>query len=342
MDMKNKKLPEICLTQSQFSNVVKFLFLFLFFFPICFIGLPQSLTVDETLSYINNIFRANPTVRDEFPCKSKQYFSYSISREGSLTATENFHICDCNKTSSYYYPGIEKNETRIIECGNINDFNIYTLNEGYSLTVSYRYVEYFEIKNKWGKTARLAEDVIQDDYIQEKLKNAFKYLFSIVQESSLYKRQDDNDPFTPHNFTGNDGKSISGSSVTNTCSLPLKADQDLNIVSLKIGSITSSFILDSGASDVSISNFLEQQLTESGDLSSSDYLPIGLYKLADGSIKSYKRVVLKNILVCNFKVTNTTAIVTSDDAPLLLGKSFLNKFKKWTIDNSKSILLLEK
>ena len=52
--------------------------------------------------------------------------------------------------------------------------------------------------------------------------------------------------------------------------------------------------------------------------------------------------MLRNIIVCDFKVINTIASISGDSAPLLLGKSFLNKFKKWTIDNNTSNLYLEK
>jgi hypothetical protein len=259
-----------------------------------------------------------------------------------LYYVDNHQVNDCDKTSYSYYPSNEKNDSWKVDCGNINDFILSTFEKDGDWTMGGNYDNIFKIKTKWNSSVFIVSTYLNDGYILQKLYNAFQYLISIVQESKDYKRPDKDDPFAPGNFDQIDIKSINNEPSINTCSVPIKVERNLNVIELKIGNLENSFILDSGSSDVSISTELEQQLLLSGYLSDKDYLANGLYKLADGSIKLCKRILLRSIIICNFKVFNTIASVSGEESPLLLGKSFLNKFKKWTIDNSTSNLYLEK
>ena len=114
------------------------------------------------------------------------------------------------------------------------------------------------------------------------------------------------------------------------------------ILTVALGNSKKQFILDSGAGEVTISSELERSLIASGYIKGSDFLVSGLYQIADGSIILCKRVLLKNISVCGINVKNVAACVGGSSAPLLLGRSFLDKFRKWSIDNSTSTLYLEK
>lgn len=249
---------------------------------------------------------------------------------------------DCDKSSSYYSSFSEKSKYRNVNCGNINDFTLSTLKKDYKFAMSGRSFKVITIKTTYGGTEELFLTQSLEDYNWSKLFNAFKYLIAKAQEGKIYKRSDSDDPFSPDNFNQIDVQSLSSNKLENTCSVPITLDGDLHIVNIKIGNIENYFILDSGASDISISEDLEQRLVNSGFISMDDYLANGLYKLADGSIRSCKRVQLKALIICNFKVNNVIASISNNSSPLLLGKSFFNKFKKWSIDNSTSTLRLEK
>jgi predicted aspartyl protease len=69
--------------------------------------------------------------------------------------------------------------------------------------------------------------------------------------------------------------------------------------------------------------------------------PKGSYKLADGTIVEYKRTLIPSLTVGGNRVSNVAASIVPDDQPLLLGKSFLDKFKSWKIDNSKGVLIIQ-
>ncbi|MBS4063888.1 MAG: retroviral-like aspartic protease family protein [Chitinophagaceae bacterium] len=121
----------------------------------------------------------------------------------------------------------------------------------------------------------------------------------------------------------------------------LSKGEGVSFVHVTLGKKSVKFILDSGADDCSISDKLESELLKNGDVKKSDYLPNGLYKLADGSIVECRRFKINKMKVGTTVVSNVVVSVGSEDAPNLLGQSFLKKLKRWTIDNDKGVLIIE-
>jgi clan AA aspartic protease (TIGR02281 family) len=179
---------------------------------------------------------------------------------------------------------------------------------------------------------------IKDIYNNKKLYNAFKYLFALINENGTYIRND-NDPFSPNNF--GKGKSIITNDGNNQ-NVKLTKEGGLYYLPVTIGNLTKNFILDSGASDVLISQEIEKKLIDNKKITKSNYLSPSLYKIADGSIIECRRLLLPEIKIGNYIVKNVIASIISNGNTLLLGKSFLDKFQSWTIDNNKQILKLEK
>jgi predicted aspartyl protease len=65
------------------------------------------------------------------------------------------------------------------------------------------------------------------------------------------------------------------------------------------------------------------------------------YQLADGSVVQFKRIRVPKFTIGEVIVNNVTATVVQNGKPLLLGKSFLDTFKAWKIDNEKQLLTVE-
>lgn len=101
------------------------------------------------------------------------------------------------------------------------------------------------------------------------------------------------------------------------------------------------FILDSGASDVSVTQKVEQQLLNAGIIQQQAYLPPALYSIADGNVVESRRFIIPSIRVNNTVVTNVTCSVNASANVMLLGKSFLDRFSSWKIDNDLNELILE-
>lgn len=249
--------------------------------------------------------------------ESETYFYLTDFNEEDLyNISLNSHIPDGGHTNMIY---CKNNENCVTDLGNRNENNEFT----FSNTSSY-----FALDTPKG-----------DLYERKKVLNAFKYLFSLVLENEQMKRKD-TDPFAPENYK----KTISGSTGSNKNNKTVVQLKDANgvyTITVHFGEIVKRFILDSGASHIAISTDLENILLKNNLITESSYLPNAFYRTADGSVSECKRVLLKKITVGGLTVRNVIASIGNYDSPLLLGKSFLDKFKKWSIDNGTGKLSLE-
>ena len=75
--------------------------------------------------------------------------------------------------------------------------------------------------------------------------------------------------------------------------IPLEDNQGVYMVPVRINdTITLPFIIDSGASEVTIPSDVFLTLTRSGSIGPSDGLGAGTYKLSDGSTQKSERFLL--------------------------------------------------
>lgn len=125
----------------------------------------------------------------------------------------------------------------------------------------------------------------------------------------------------------------------------IKLSKLMNVyrLSVKFGTIEKYFVLDSGANDVFIDEALERALLMDGLIKKADYLSDQKYMMADGNQITCRRLKLSGFKIGEYTVNNVTVAITDQKSGLLLlGKSLLDKFKHWSIDNEKAILFLEK
>jgi aspartyl protease family protein len=126
-----------------------------------------------------------------------------------------------------------------------------------------------------------------------------------------------------------------------TAKIPLTRVGGVYNVKVLMGGITKYFILDSGASDVFISSDLERELLLEGLIKREDYLSKKSYKMANGEMEECRRLKLDNIQIGDYTISNViVAINANSNGMLLLGKSFLDKFSHWSIDNGAAELVL--
>lgn len=105
--------------------------------------------------------------------------------------------------------------------------------------------------------------------------------------------------------------------------------------------LSLDFILDSGATDVSIPSDVALTLVRTGTIADSDFLGSSDYTLADGSTSSASRINIRSLSVGGVTVRNVTASVANAAGPLLLGQSFLTRLPKWTINNETHVFEFE-
>jgi clan AA aspartic protease (TIGR02281 family) len=130
--------------------------------------------------------------------------------------------------------------------------------------------------------------------------------------------------------------------VTLKAAVPLKKAGGTFVVPVQInGAITLDFTVDSGATDVTVPADVFSTLVRTGTIRSTDLIGEQTYGLADGAEAKSITFFIRSLRVGNTVVQNVKAGVVSSKGSLLLGQSFLERFKSWSIDNTKHVLLLD-
>ena len=109
------------------------------------------------------------------------------------------------------------------------------------------------------------------------------------------------------------------------------------------GTLKLDFCLDSGASGVHITPDVLQTLKRSGTVSEEHLQEeTKTYVLADGREVQEKTVVLQEVRIGSVVLEDVEASVSDNlESSLLLGQSFLARLPAWSIDNSRSLLILQ-
>jgi predicted aspartyl protease len=143
---------------------------------------------------------------------------------------------------------------------------------------------------------------------------------------------------------GNPDQAASSSSSlpSGATSIPVKAQGGTYVVPVLINkAITLNFVIDSGASDVSIPADVVLTLVRSGTVLRSDFIGTKTYTLADGSTVPSTTFRIRSLTMGNnVVIENVTGSIAPVRGELLLGQSFLSRFKSWSIDNAKQALVL--
>ena len=113
-------------------------------------------------------------------------------------------------------------------------------------------------------------------------------------------------------------------------------------VDCSVNGLALNMIIDTGASDVSISKVEADFMLKNNYLSMSDIKGKQYYQTADGGISEGTVITLKEVRIGDAVLHNVDAsVVKSQKAPLLLGESVLQKFGTFTVDNINSKLIIK-
>jgi predicted aspartyl protease len=123
--------------------------------------------------------------------------------------------------------------------------------------------------------------------------------------------------------------------------VPLKEDSGIFVVPVEInGAITLDFAVDSGAGNVTIPADVYYTLVRTGTIKDSDITGQRTVVLADGSQSKLPTFTIRSLRVGDKIIENVNASVLPLEGQLLLGQSFFARFKSWSLDNTKRVLLL--
>jgi uncharacterized protein len=137
--------------------------------------------------------------------------------------------------------------------------------------------------------------------------------------------------------------SVNVSNDSSHTTVLLKDDGGTFVVPVEInGAITLDFIIDSGASDVSVPADVVSTLIRTGTITDADFIGSATYTLADGSKTPSDAFNIRSLKLGNEVIRNVRGVISPPQGSLLLGQSFLRNFKSWSIDNVKHALVVEK
>lgn len=113
-------------------------------------------------------------------------------------------------------------------------------------------------------------------------------------------------------------------------------------VPVTVNGIPMRFILDTGASLISMSATEAEQLYAQGALKPSDVVGKSRFQDATGAISPGAVVRLRSVQIGDRVLENVNAnIVSSNKAPLLLGQSALSQFGNISIDYRRNVVTFE-
>jgi predicted aspartyl protease len=119
--------------------------------------------------------------------------------------------------------------------------------------------------------------------------------------------------------------------VTERETIKMEIESGVYVVPVRFNdTITLNAIVDSGASDVSIPADIVLTLMRTKTITEKDFLGKRTYVLADGSKVPSQVFRIRSLKVGNITVENVVASIASANAEILLGQSFLSKFKSWS------------
>jgi tetratricopeptide (TPR) repeat protein len=123
--------------------------------------------------------------------------------------------------------------------------------------------------------------------------------------------------------------------------VPMVPEGGTFVVPVRINDqITLKFVIDSGASDVSVPADVVMTLLRTGTIADSDFLGTQKYRMADGSTVPSQQFVIRSLKVGDRTLENVTGSIAPVEGSLLLGQSFLRHFRSWSIDNQREALIL--
>lgn len=107
------------------------------------------------------------------------------------------------------------------------------------------------------------------------------------------------------------------------------------------GVMNAKFLVDTGAALVGLPAGVVKSLADAGFIAQADFLGERTFRIANGSTMQAQALRLKSLQVGDVVVENVEASVLPENAPLLLGQSFLSRLKSWSMDTTAHTLTIE-
>ena len=184
----------------------------------------------------------------------------------------------------------------------------------------YNVVEVENHSNKLGEKINIGMGLAED--------GDFSHLYLLTESENEMTEFNNTTDYTAQEITNNWANKKSKKSLK----IPIIKEADMNYISINIGGKNYKYLIDTGASDMVINTEMKDYLMQVGILKSSDFGQSKIYEIANGNKVRFKTATLNSIEISG-NTFNNIPIAIGDNASLLLGMSFLDKFH-WRINNN--------
>ena len=116
----------------------------------------------------------------------------------------------------------------------------------------------------------------------------------------------------------------------------------LTYVKLKLGSLIQFWLFDTGASDLLITKEMEETLKTENILGTENFRGVKEYEMANGLVDSCRTYNVNGVRIGDYFLNNVMIAVSDKAKRIIAGKSLLNKFSSWILDNKNNKLVLIK
>jgi clan AA aspartic protease (TIGR02281 family) len=187
---------------------------------------------------------------------------------------------------------------------------------------------------------RIAKLTVEKDGADDRLLTLALAASAVASQSPPVEN---NRKFKVSERTKSDGDQTNGSaSGDDAPGIPVLMRNGMFVAQASINNaLTLDFIIDSGAASVVIPADVLDGMMRAGTVVHEDLLGKTNFRLADGSIVPAQIFRIRILRVGNRQIENVVAGVTKAKGPLLLGQSFLGRFRSWSIDNENHLLVLK-
>lgn len=144
---------------------------------------------------------------------------------------------------------------------------------------------------------------------------------------------------TDNSWTADKTKEITGPETDTIRVLNMKG---MTFVRMKTGNLIQWWLFDTGATDLLIGRQTETGLRKEMIIHELNFLGTKEYEMANGVIDTCRRYRINNVRIGNFYIDNLVVAVSDKARRIIVGKSLLNKFSSWTLDNRNNLLILKK
>ena len=122
----------------------------------------------------------------------------------------------------------------------------------------------------------------------------------------------------------------------------MKRENGVYTVPVTVNGIPMKFILDTGASLISMSDAEAELMYRRGAITQADLIGRSRFQDATGTISPGAVVRLKSVQIGDRVLQNVSAnIVSGSKAPLLLGQSALSQFGKISVDYRRNVVTFD-